>query len=73
MVSGSHSEEVLRSGEQKYRFLFEAIELGLVIGEVILNDAGEGVDYRILEINTKFEHLMGLQQEAFFAARRAGS
>lgn len=62
-VTGSHSEQVLRASEEKYRVLFEAIEQGLVIGEVILNGAGEGIDYRILETNAKFEHLTGLQPE----------
>jgi PAS domain S-box-containing protein len=68
-VAGSHSEEVLRASEEKYRILFEAVEQGLAIGEVILNGAGEGVDYRILETNAKFEHLTGLRPDAFLSGK----
>ncbi len=68
-VNGSRSVEALRAGEEKYRALFEAIEQGLVIGEVILNAAGEGIDYRILETNAKFEHLTGLGREAFLSGK----
>ncbi len=68
-VTGSHSEEVLRASEEKYRVLFEAIEQGLVVGEVILNRAGEGIDYRILETNAKFEHLTGLRPEASLSGK----
>ncbi|MGA8743897.1 MAG: PAS domain-containing protein, partial [Terracidiphilus sp.] len=58
-VNGSRADEALHASEEKYR-----IEQGLVIGQVILNDAGEGVDYRILETNAQFERLMGLRPEA---------
>ncbi len=68
-VTLSHSDDVLRVSEEKYRVLFEAIEQGLVIGEVILNGAGEGIDYRILETNAKFEHLTGLRPEAFLSGK----
>jgi PAS domain S-box-containing protein len=68
-VNGSRSGEALRASEEKYRILFEAIEQGLVIGEVVLNAAGDGVDYRILETTAKFEHLMGLRHEAFLGGK----
>ena len=69
VVTDARSQEVLRASEEKYRVLFEAIELGLVIGQMILNGAGEGVEYRILETNTKFERLMGLEQETFLSGK----
>jgi PAS domain S-box-containing protein len=63
------AEEELRANKEKYRILFEAIEQGLAIGEVILNGAGEGIDYRILETNAKFERLTGLRPEAFLSGK----
>jgi len=59
------SEEALRESEEKYRTLFEAIEEGFAIAEVILDDDGEGVDYRILEANARFEHLTGMSRDEF--------
>ena len=63
-VNGSRADEALHASEEKYR-----IEQGLVIGQVILNDAGEGVDYRILETNAQFERLMGLRREACLSGK----
>jgi len=65
----SPSEEALRASEEKYRTLFEAIEEGFAISEVILDGAGEGVDYRILEANARFEHLTGMSREEFLSGR----
>jgi PAS domain S-box-containing protein len=72
-ANGAGAEEALRASEEKYRTLFEAIEQGLVIGEVILNDSGEGVDYRVLEANSKFERLTGLSREELLGGRTARS
>lgn len=69
-VDGSSpSEEALRASEEKYRTLFEAIDEGLAIAEVVLDDSGEGVDYRILEANARFENLTGMSREEFLGGK----
>ena len=58
-VARTRFEEVPRASDESYRILFESIDQGMSIAEVILDDAGEGVDCRIVEANPKFEELTG--------------
>ncbi len=53
------SEIELRADEESLRTVFDAIDQGLAIAEVILDASGEGVDYRILAANAAFADLMG--------------
>ena len=51
----------LREGETRYRALFEAIDQGFCVIEVLLDDAGRPVDYRFAEANPAFEEMTGLR------------
>lgn len=55
-----HSEEALRASEIRYRNLFEAIDEGFCIVEVLFDEAGEAVDYRFIETNPAFVEHTGL-------------
>lgn len=55
------AEESLRQSEAKYRSLFESIDEGLCLFEMIYDEAGNAVDYRFLEINSVFERQTGLE------------
>jgi PAS domain S-box-containing protein len=55
----SLSEEV-RESEEKYRLLFEAIDEGFCIVEVIFDEKQTPVDYRFLEVNPAFREQTGL-------------
>jgi PAS domain S-box-containing protein len=55
------AEEALRASEEKYRTLFESIDEGFCIVEVIFDEADEPVDYRFLETNPAFERHTGLR------------
>ena len=52
--------DAIRNGEQRYRDLFDAIDEGLCVIEMIYDPAGRPVDYRILEANPAFEKQSGL-------------
>lgn len=52
--------EKIRVSEEKYRQLFNSIDEGFCVIEVIFNDSQEAVDYRFLEINDAFEKQTGL-------------
>lgn len=69
-VARRRSEEAPRASDESYRTLFEAIDQGMSIAEVILDDAGEGVDCRIVEANPKFEELTGKLARSSLAGRR---
>ena len=52
--------EALRESQNHYRLLFDSIEEGFCIIEVIFAENGKPVDYRFLEVNSSFERHTGL-------------
>jgi PAS domain S-box-containing protein len=63
------AEEALREGEQKYRNLFERMDEGFCICEVLFDADGKPNDYRFLEVNPAFERMTGLEQATGKTAR----
>ncbi len=55
------AEEALRKSEEKYRTLFDSIDVGVCTIEVLFDENGKSVDYRFLEVNPSFEKLTGIQ------------
>ena len=49
------SENALRESELRYRNLFNSMDEGFCIVEMILDNKGQPVDYRFLEVNPSFE------------------
>jgi two-component system cell cycle sensor histidine kinase/response regulator CckA len=58
------AEDNLRKSESRFRTLFETMQEGFALHEVVFDDAGKPVDYRYLEINSAFERLTGLHRDA---------
>ncbi|HEX5220064.1 MAG TPA: PAS domain S-box protein [Verrucomicrobiae bacterium] len=54
------AEEALRESEARYRALFDSIDEGFSVVEVLFDAAGRPVDYRFLEVNAAFERHTGL-------------
>ena len=54
------TERALLESEERYRTLFESIDEGFCIIEVLFDAAGEPEDYRFLEVNPAFEAQTGL-------------
>lgn len=54
------SEKAMRESEEKYRSLFESIDEGFCIIEVLFNRAGRPMDYRFVEVNPAFERHTGI-------------
>jgi PAS domain S-box-containing protein len=57
------AEKILQENEQKYRQLFESLQEGFALHEIILNEEGTPVDYKFLEINKSYEKMTGLLEE----------
>lgn len=51
------AEEALRLNETKFRTIFNTLSEGVALNEMIFNEAGEMIDYRILDVNPAFHHL----------------
>lgn len=54
-------ERELQRSEEQYRTLFESIDEGFCLIEILLDDDGVPADYRFLEVNPMFEQHTGLQ------------
>lgn len=63
-VERAKAEEALRISEEKYRALFDSIDEGFSILEVLFDDSGKAVDYTFLEMNSAHEAMTGLSQAA---------
>src|SRR4030095_9735352 len=58
--SRQNANRQLRESEEKYRTLFESIDEGFCVIEVLFDDADHALDYRFLEVNRAFEKQTGI-------------
>jgi len=56
------TEEALRRSEERYRTLFESIDEGFCVIEMLFDENGTPIDYRFLETNPAFGKQTGLEQ-----------
>lgn len=54
------TEHALRASKERYRTLFNAIDEGFCIIEILFDERGKAYDYRFLETNPAFEKHTGL-------------
>ncbi len=59
-VERARAEAALRESEVKYRSLFESIDEGFCLIEVLFDETGKAFDYRFLAANPAFERHTGL-------------
>ena len=65
-----HAEAALRQSEERYRTLFESMEDGFCVIEMVFDEANTPIDYRFLETNPAFTHQTGLEQAEGQTARQ---
>src|SRR5262245_59323716 len=53
-------EEALRDREERYRTLFDAMDEGYCIIEVLFDARQQPIDYRFIEVNSSFERQAGM-------------
>jgi PAS domain S-box-containing protein len=54
------AEAALAESEERYRVLFDSMDQGFCVLEMILDESGQPVDYRFVEANEAFESQTGL-------------
>jgi PAS domain S-box-containing protein len=57
------AKKQIQASEERYRTLFNSIDQGFCVIEMMFDDEGKAVDYRFLEINPAFEKLTGIPAE----------
>ncbi len=63
------AEAALRRSEERYRTLFESLDEGFCVIEMLFDDNEKPIDYRFLEVNPAFEKQTGLVQAVGKTAR----
>ena len=58
------AEEELRASEERYRTLFDSIDEGFCVIQLLFDEPGQVVDYRFLEMNPAFAKHTGLTRAA---------
>ena len=56
-----HAEQALRESETRFRTLFESMDEGYCVIEVIFDEQNNPTDYRFLEVNPAFEKQTGIK------------
>lgn len=62
-VERAKAEEALRQSEEKYRTLFNSIDEGFLIHEMVRDEADHTIDFRLMEVNPAFTRQTGLGTE----------
>jgi PAS domain S-box-containing protein len=57
------AEEAMRENERKLNMIFSAMTEMVVLHELVLDEQGDAVNYRILDCNHAFTEVTGLQKE----------
>ena len=57
----ARTQAALRASEEKYHALFESIDEGFCVIQVLFDEAGRAIDYEFVETNPSFEHHTGLR------------
>lgn len=55
-----HAHKLLKKSEEKYRLLFEMSNEGVCLHEMIYDQTGNAVDYKILDVNAAYENITGM-------------
>jgi PAS domain S-box-containing protein len=59
----ARKNDQLAASESRYRLLFDGMQSGFALHEVVLSASGEPYDYRFLQVNPAFEKMTGLSAE----------
>jgi len=56
-------EQALHESEQRYRTLYTSTSEGLALYEIIYDESGQALDYKIVDVNPAFESIVGIKRE----------
>jgi len=56
-------KEVVSQSEIRYRSLYSSMSEGVCLHEIIYNESGKAIDYKILDVNPSYERITGLERD----------
>jgi PAS domain S-box-containing protein/putative nucleotidyltransferase with HDIG domain len=62
-------EVAIHQSEEQFKTLFMSLSDGFYISEIIYDDNGNPCDYRYVEVNPKFEQIMGMSRDQIVGKR----
>ena len=63
------AEAALVMSERKFRSLYSAMVDGVCLHQLLRNDEGQAVDYRVLDLNPAYERLTGFDRDKMVGAK----
>ncbi len=63
------AKQGLLESEQKFRSLYFTMSEGVCLHEIIYDESGKAVDYRILDVNPAYESITGLKREMVIGSK----
>ncbi len=63
LITKHRSFDNLSVTQRKYRQLFENMNEGMALHDLIYSETGEAVDYRIIDVNPAFERILGISRK----------
>jgi PAS domain S-box-containing protein len=70
ITARKQAESALRASEERYRTLFNSIDEGFCVIELLADGRGKTIDYRYLEVTPSFERQTGLRNVTGKRARK---
>ena len=58
------TEMALQQNEARLRSLFQSMTEGVALHQLVTDDVGQSVNYRIIDVNPKFESIIGLKRQS---------
>jgi PAS domain-containing protein len=68
LTDSKKTEKSLAESEEKFRLLFESMSEMVAVHEIVKDDTGKVIDYRILDVNPTYTNITGISRKKAIGA-----